>query len=156
MGREKLTGYQLHHLIPDNKVRSHPLMQWAQEKGLYDLDQADNLIEMPGSLEARQKALQAGKDNGVELIGHFGSHTEYDKIVEKNLNDLLDGLRKKYGPNLNKPGAEVEFKQKIQIIENQLRKLVEDGKVPTRIDPETGLRIISELQSPKKPGEQTA
>ncbi|WP_291432164.1 DUF4157 domain-containing protein [Deinococcus sp.] len=105
MGREKLEGYQLHHLIPDNKVRSHPLMQWAQEKRFYDLDHIDNLIEMPGTVVARTKATQEGLDNGVEIIGHFGSHMEYDVIVQQRLDELYRLMRKNFGTDLTEPGA---------------------------------------------------
>ena len=83
MDRAVRDGYQLHHLIPDNLVRSHPLMQLAMAKG-YDLDRASNLLEMPGRADVRQSV--------QEIVGHFGSHQKYDAIVERRLDALYDTL----------------------------------------------------------------
>ncbi|WP_169389501.1 AHH domain-containing protein [Deinococcus aquatilis] len=123
-----------------NRPESHAV----SPPGLYDLDRADNLIEMPGTPEARKAAGTAGIQNGVEIIGHFGSHSQYDTIVQGRLDALRQTLRAKYALDLSKPGAKEAFNAGIAQIERDLKKLIQDGLAPTRFDPDTGTKVLTQ------------
>ncbi len=131
MGRAVRDGYQLHHLIPDNLVRSHPLMQLAMAKG-YDLDRASNLLEMPGRPEVRQSV--------QEIVGHFGSHDKYDKQVKDRLDLLLATLKDDH------PGGftDTDLMEAIRTLEDQLRELFRSGTPPTRWDPDTKSNVLTD------------
>ena len=78
---KKPDGYQIHHVIPDNKTRDNPLAREAYNRGIFDLDRASNLKGLPDS----------GKPG--EIV-HRGSHGQWDKHVDQVLNDKKKELLK--------------------------------------------------------------
>lgn len=140
MGRAVRDGYQLHHLIPDNLVRSHPLMQLALARG-YDLDRASNLLEMPGRPEVRQSV--------QEIVGHFGSHSEYDFEVKERLDALAEELEEKFPEGI----PDTDLMKAIKTLEDDLRELFKTGDVPTRWDPETKSNVLSDAGTPPVEGQ---
>ena len=79
--------HQLHHIIPDALVRDHELTQIAREAG-YDLDQASNLLALPGTEEALESAQ-------VQLL-HSGSHPEWNKYVKETLEEESKKLKRDF------------------------------------------------------------
>ena len=109
-------GDQVHHLIPDNLVRHHPLMARARELG-YDLDSADNLIAMPAKA-------------GADAIAHNTDHPEYDAEVLGALNDAQRQLKREFGPLRDAPRDEVL--DAIRKVEEQMRSRIQRKDVPTK------------------------
>ena len=83
---KKPDGYQIHHVIPDNKTRDNPLAREAYNRGIFDLDRASNLKGLPDS----------GKPG--EIV-HRGSHGQWDKHVNQVLENRRKKLLKDYGVN---------------------------------------------------------
>jgi HNH/ENDO VII superfamily nuclease len=111
-----LDGKQIHHIIPDNLVRHHPLMAQARKLG-YDLDHADNLIGMP--------------DNGESAdIGHKTSHPQYDEQVFTKLQAAQKALEKEYGDLPSAPKADVM--DAVRKVEADMRKRIETRDVPVK------------------------
>lgn len=130
--REVRPGFQLHHLIPDNIVRSHPLLQEMLKRGIYNLDRASNLVEMPGADRLKFPGIH----------GHFGSHPKYDELVRSKLDEFLIGLRRAYGSLENSP--DTKLKDIVQKLENNLKNLINSDGVPTRLDPDTGTKVLAD------------
>ena len=84
LGRKIKKDHQIHHVIPDNRVRGNPLAREAYDRNLYDLDRASNLKELP-------KRGQPGE------IVHRGSHSKWDTHVNQVLNNAKDELLEDYG-----------------------------------------------------------
>ena len=103
--------HQLHHIIPDNVVRSHPLAQEARVRG-YDLDQASNLEALPSY----------GKPG--ELV-HRGPHKEWDNHVKRVLSTKEDKLLDKYDKDSIEQlpdKASDDIRQFLTEAESELRK----------------------------------
>ncbi|MGB8702298.1 MAG: AHH domain-containing protein, partial [Thermosynechococcaceae cyanobacterium] len=81
-------GYWIHHLIPDEIMRSNAFAKFARQVG-YDLDRASNLEGLAGKEEwARIQTGQAkapGKGYS-DAVGHWSSHDKYSRQVS----DYLD------------------------------------------------------------------
>ena len=73
LGRKVKKGHQIHHVIPDNRVRGNPLAREAYDRNLYDLDRASNLKELP----------KRGKPG--EIV-HRDFHSKWDTHVNEVLN----------------------------------------------------------------------
>ncbi len=117
-------GHQLHHLIPDAVVRDHELAKIAREAG-YDLDRAGNLIDLPSTEEALQKA------RGQLL--HSGPHENWSKYVKNLLTEERDELllQENVGSiDQLDPSQRAEFaeaaKKTLERLEKQLRSLIGD------------------------------
>ena len=78
---KKPDGYQIHHVIPDNKTRDNPLAREAYNRGIFDLDRASNFKGLP----------EHGKSG--EIV-HRGSHGQWDRHVDQVLNDKKKELLK--------------------------------------------------------------
>ena len=83
LGRKIKPNHQIHHLIPDNRVRGNPLAREAYDRNLYDLDRASNLKELP----------KRGKPG--EIV-YRGSHSKWDTHVNQVLDNEKEELLKKY------------------------------------------------------------
>ena len=124
-------GHWLHHLIPDNVIRQHPLGKILQKYG-YDLDHAQNLLAMADK-ETFAKLL---KDN-PDLIGHWSSHPNYDSYVRLRMDDIFKTL-KANAKNMDalSPSEVTQLKAAISDLEDHLRDLIKSGKAPK--DPNSG------------------
>ena len=81
---KKPDGYQIHHVIPDNRVRGNALAREAYNRGVFDLDRVSNLKGLP----------EHGKPG--ELI-HRGSHDKWDRHVDEVLKNKQTDLLRKHG-----------------------------------------------------------
>jgi hypothetical protein len=129
-------GYQRNHLIPDEVAQSNPLMVEMLKRDIYDVDRASNLLPMPGDAAVRKA--------NPSLMGHQGSHGNYNRLVNDELNRVKTDLVQEYG-SLNKV-PDTELKSAIETVENRARKRIlrNDSSIPTRIDPNTGTKVISD------------
>ena len=112
LGRKIKPNHQIHHVIPDNRVRGNPLAREAYDRNLYDLDRASNLKELP-------KRAKPGE------IVHRGSHSKWDRHVNEILNQATNKLLKKYKVDTikklpNTPEANEAIKRVMKSAENQL------------------------------------
>lgn len=108
-------GDQVHHIIPDNLVRHHPLMARARALG-YDLDNPDNLLPMPA------------KAGGA--IAHNTDHPEYDAEVFGALQAAEKRLRREYGPLDKAPRDKVL--DAVHKVEADMRARIQRRDVPTK------------------------
>ena len=114
LGRKIKPNHQIHHLIPDNRVRGNPLAREAYDRNLYDLDRASNLKELP----------KRGKPG--EIV-HRGSHSKWDTHVNRVLNNRKNQLLKNYGVNSvkelpNTPEVNEAIKRVMKSAEQKLQK----------------------------------
>ena len=114
LGREIKPNHQIHHVIPDNRVRGNPLAREAYDRNLYDLDRASNLKELP-------------KRGKPEEIVHRGSHSKWDTHVNEVLNDKEQKLLSEYGVDTikqlpNTPEANEAIKRAMASAERDLHK----------------------------------
>lgn len=114
-------GHQIHHLVPDNLMRDHPLGQAAVRAGV-DLDRARNLMGLPG-----KTAYQAGGD-----AGHWSSHPLFDGMVSVRMTELTKDLERKYG-SLDLVPKNV-MQRTMDSLADELRLLIKNGKAPTTKD----------------------
>jgi Domain of unknown function (DUF4157)/A nuclease family of the HNH/ENDO VII superfamily with conserved AHH len=133
-------GYWIHHLIPDEIVRSHPLMKLAREKISYALDRSSNLLGMADKNEWTKIAAGQGQkvgDGYTQSLGHWSSHSEYSAQVKLRLDEYEAQLKTKYG-NLEKIPADrlPEFMKDldniIKRVENEFRIQIQKGQVPKK------------------------
>lgn len=122
-GRDAKAGHQIHHLVPDNLIQSHPLGQAAEKLGV-SLDRGNNLFDLPG-----KAAYQSGGNAGV---GHWSSHPKYDALVTPMLNTAQKALEKTYG-SLDAVPKDV-MEKTMDGIAAKLLKLIEKKKVPLTKD----------------------
>lgn len=111
-----LPGTQVHHIIPDNLVRRHPLMAAARKAG-YDLDHDGNLISMP----------DAAKDGEV---AHTTDHPNYDAEVYGALQEATKRLRKEHG-SLEEVPADALLEE-VRKVEDAMRERLMKKDVPTK------------------------
>lgn len=111
----------IHHIIPDNVTRAHPLMISARTRG-FDLDEPSNLI---GLTKARSEATDSGEE-----LGHWTSHPRYDDAVVDELDAAARRLRRKHGSLDDAPQSEVL--DAIRKVEDSMREKIEKREVPTK------------------------
>lgn len=109
-------GDQVHHIIPDNLVRHHPLMQRARELG-YNLDSAANLLAMPAKA-------------GGEAIAHNTDHPDYDAEVFGQLQEAEKQLKREHGTLKDVPRE--ELLDAVRQIEDTMRAKIQSKDVPTK------------------------
>jgi hypothetical protein len=134
VGIETPKGYQLNHLVPDAVAQSDPMVVEILKRNIYDVDHAGNLLPMPGEVRGAHP----------DLTGHYGSHGNYNELVKQQLRQEKTILVKEYGSLDKVPDNELEAA--VQRVEKRMRKgiMKRDPKIPTRYDPETGTRVLSE------------
>jgi Domain of unknown function (DUF4157)/A nuclease family of the HNH/ENDO VII superfamily with conserved AHH len=131
------SGYWIHHLIPDEVVRNHPLMKLAREKLGYSLDRSSNLLGMADKVE--WAAIEAGRgqkvgDGYTQAMGHWSSHTQYSKAIGERLDRIQIKLQERFGP-LNKipesqlPSFREELDTLLKRIEDEFRSKINKGQV---------------------------
>jgi hypothetical protein len=130
-------GWQRNHLIPDEVVRSHPLMIEARRRNLYDLDRASNILPMPSTAKSRKA--------NPQLIGHQGSHDNYSNLINYNLERVRLILIRKYGSLDRVPNPLLIYV--IRMVENNARSRILNNNVPIRFDPKTRTKVLSDAGS---------
>jgi hypothetical protein len=130
-------GWQRNHLIPDEIVRSHPLMIEARRRNLYNLDRASNILPMPSTAKARKA--------NPRLIGHQGSHNGYNNLINNNLELVKQILVRRYDSLSKVPN--IVLIRAIERVENNARIRILEHNIPLRFNPKTGTRIISDAGS---------
>lgn len=123
-------GHWLHHLIPDNVIRQHPLGRLLQKYG-YDLDNAQNLLAM-----ADQETFAKLVRSHPRLVGHWSSHQQYDILVRNELTRIQKELK------IDVTGATPPSEQQVRELLREIKKLeitlrnkINSGDVP--VDPAT-------------------
>lgn len=111
----------VHHLIPDELVRSHPLADAARKQG-YDLDRASNLKGLPKSKDLTD--VDAGE------VGHWSNHPKYTEMVKAELDAVEAKLKTKYG-SLDKVPKD-ELLEEMRKIEDKFRTKFDAGDIPTK------------------------
>jgi hypothetical protein len=111
----------IHHIIPDNLARSHPVMVAARAAG-YDLDRASNLVGLA-------KERSAATDSGAEL-GHWTFHPKYDKEVAAQLDAAKKRLEREHG-TLHKAPKPAGL-EAVREVEQAMRERIERRDVPTK------------------------
>jgi A nuclease family of the HNH/ENDO VII superfamily with conserved AHH len=108
---------QIHHLIPDNVMREQKIVQEALTRGIYNPDQASNLIEMANK-SVSEKTLNAlrAKNPNAQLpdIRHYSSHADYDAVVR-------DVLKQKIKGRDVRQLSDTEIKNVLSDVEKELR-----------------------------------
>jgi hypothetical protein len=134
IGVDTPKGWQLNHLVPDAVAQSDPLMVEMLKRNIYDVDHAGNLLPMPGEVRGAHP----------DLIGHLGSHGNYNGLVERQLRREKTILVKKYGSLSKVPDS--ELKEAVKGIEDTMREdiIKRSPDIPTRYDPATKTRVLSE------------
>jgi hypothetical protein len=134
VGIDTPKGYQLNHLVPDAVAQSDPMVVEMLKRNIYDVDHAGNLLPMPGEVRGAHP----------DLTGHYGSHGNYNELVKQRLRQESRNLTRKYG-SLDKV-PDNELKEAVKGVEDIMRGdiIKRDPRIPTRYDPETGTRVLSE------------
>jgi A nuclease family of the HNH/ENDO VII superfamily with conserved AHH len=134
IGIDTPKGYQLNHLVPDAVAQSDPMVVEMLKRNIYDVDHAGNLLPMPGEV----------RGSHPDLIGHLGSHDNYNKLVSRDLKQRARDLIQEHGSLSKVPDN--ELKQAVEDIENNMRDGIinRSPDIPTRYDPETKTRVLSE------------
>ena len=121
LGRKVKEDHQIHHVIPDNRVRGNPLAREAYDRDLYDLDRASNLKELP----------KRGKPG--EIV-HRGSHRKWDRHVDEVLETKQQELLEAYGVDSvkklpNTPEANEAIKRVMKSAEQDLQEDLVDTEL---------------------------
>jgi hypothetical protein len=111
---------QIHHVIPDELVRTTELGRAAQKAG-YNLDRSENLTGLAKSEKAKISP---------DEIGHWTNHPKYTKAVREKMDDAVKELNAEYG-SLEKAPKDAVL-QKMKNIENEFRKLIESKGATTK------------------------
>lgn len=91
-------GVQVHHVIPEEVLREHPLFIAARKRGRppYDVENPGNLLPMASEEAARQAADEAWNRALQAAPMHRGSHPRYTDVVRRVANTSWDDLRSAY------------------------------------------------------------
>ncbi len=129
-------GWQVNHLVPDAVAQSDPMMIEMLKRNIYDVDHVGNLLPMPGKAEMRKA--------NADLIGHQGSHENFNNLVREQLRQRRTILIREHGSLSKVPDN--ELKESVKGIEDAMREEIinRSSDIPTRYDPETGTRVLSE------------
>ena len=115
----QLQDKQIHHLLPDEVIKNHPLGKAARE-GRYDLDKASNL-----------KGLADSKNLKNIEPGHWSSHPEYTKQVEVEMTKSQKNLEDKHKTSIDKV-PKVDVLKEMERLERLFRDKIERGDVPMK------------------------
>jgi hypothetical protein len=134
-------GYWIHHIIPDDVVRSNAFAKLARSLG-YDLDKADNLIGLADKNEWQKIIKGEGQEIGdgyTHAVGHWTSHENYSKQVSQYLDRRFNQLKQEFGDleqALKDPQKKTQITNEVNQImedtENEFRSLIEKGKLPVK------------------------
>jgi hypothetical protein len=121
--KEVLAGFSLHHSIAVNVWKASRLTQLAQEYGL-TVDDADGLIAMPRDTvdlySVNDDIIRLENGGQLSRLLHPGSHSEWDKRVEREIDKEERRLKVKYGSLENVPPE--ELKDSVRSIRTKLRE----------------------------------
>ena len=113
---KKPDGYQIHHVIPDERVRNNPLAREAYNRGVFDLDRASNLKGLP------EEALQS------ELV-HKGSHPKWNDYVDRVLDDKTEELLQDYQVNSIEKLPDEALDRGLKDVEQELQEDLADTEL---------------------------
>ena len=117
-GIERPEDCQAHHLIPDEVVRKHPILQYLRKQyGDLYFDKAENGIFLPSKRNTNHPTYLKS------LPTHRGPHPRYTQQVILRLNKLEGKLIEKYGSLEKVPLSILE--KKIKQLQNNLKKVLE-------------------------------
>jgi hypothetical protein len=111
---------QIHHVIPDELVRTTELGRAAQKAG-YNLDRSENLTGLAKSEKAKISP---------DEIGHWTNHPEYTELVKRKMDDAAKELKDEYGDLENVPKEMIL--QRMKKIEDEFRQLIKSGTAKTK------------------------
>ncbi len=118
-------GYWIHHLIPDEIVRTHDLMKLARDKISYTLDRSSNLLGMADKEEWAKIAAGQGQKVGegyTQSMGHWSSHEDYSRFVREQLTRTQNALLDNFGTLQKIPISVLE--KELKKLEGDLRELI--------------------------------
>lgn len=118
-----------HHILPDNVLQKTDLGVRALKAG-YDLDRVNNLIGLADKAINKQRLIDLGEATPNQP-GHWTSHPEYDSRVTNTLNRAKQELVDEYQKPLDQIPDNIIL-DKMKEIENEFRKLIQDGKIDTK------------------------
>ena len=91
-------GVQVHHVIPEEVLREHPLFIAARKRGRppYDVENPGNLLPMASEAAARQAADEAWDKALKAAPMHRGSHPQYSRMVRDVADEEWRTLRSRF------------------------------------------------------------
>jgi A nuclease family of the HNH/ENDO VII superfamily with conserved AHH len=115
-------GNQLHHLVPDAVVRDNPLTKQLMKRSqTYTLDRGTNILDMP-----------TVHDPKTGEIVHLGSHSKFNRYVDRLLNQQVDKLTRNRTVQLDQVDVG-ELDKAIRQVENTLRSQIKNRTLPREI-----------------------
>jgi hypothetical protein len=119
---------QLHHMLADNVIRKSPFFQWAMERGLFNLDDPANIIELAATPASLLKANPLGQPPRLAPYVHSGSHKNTDLITEGVIRIALErrGIDVYTLSGLREPDTASIIKK----IQEDLREMYKNKQMP--------------------------
>jgi hypothetical protein len=102
---------EVHHVITVVESEKNEMTKEAHDRGIWSVDETDNLIRLPSTAAAYQQS--------SIKIKHRGSHGNWSGHVQNTLQTTQDKLENQYGTLDNVPDA--VLKQTIEDIEDKLQ-----------------------------------
>lgn len=134
--RERITGLrgtipkgvQVHHVIPEEVLREHPLFVAARTRGKppYDVENPGNLLPM-ASDEAAISAAPWGWEDLRRLPMHRGSHSAYSQVVEEVAEREWEALMASFLDESLIPGERLT--EAALRVQSQMRRSFADGSI---------------------------
>lgn len=129
---------QLHHIIPDEVVKTHELAVAARQNTNYSLDRATNSIGLSN---------KANFDPKADKYGHWENHKNYTEAVMTKMDAAVTRLEGQYG-DLSKVPASV-LEKEMKAIENDFRQKIDAGvkagQVPVKPNGTLGIAMPSPM-----------
>ena len=123
-------GVQVHHVIPEEVLREHPLFIAARKRGRppYDVENPGNLLPMASDEAARRAADEAWNRALQAAPMHRGGHPRYTDVVQEAATDAWDRLQGAFqADDAIPPEMLTETALKVQ---EDMRQRLLSGKVP--------------------------
>jgi hypothetical protein len=109
-----LDNHQAHHLIPFAVARDHKLTREAMRRGIWDVDNGNNGINLPCNEE--------GKQISPDLPLHSGSHPDWSEMVKNLLDAIVKKLTSNHGNIHSIPSDEITHE--LNKLQNLLRRRI--------------------------------
>jgi len=136
-------GYQIHHLIPDEVVRTHPLAKFAREHAGYDLDRGTNLLGIAS--KDQWELIQSGDATPVRgagytnTMGHWSNHDKYTARVRTELTERLREIQNHFDIEKFNDVPKHRSSELIRAVqghmlevENEFRFLIDQGRIQSK------------------------
>ncbi len=139
------SGSQIHHLYADNIWRQNPLLQEILRRGIANMDQRSNLVELAETAAdvARAQAIDAK----FPSVPHLGEHPLFDREAETLLGRFLDRSRRNYQQNNVLKFTDRQLLDTVKDAQNELLRLLieEPARFPRK--PNGGLAEVPSEES---------